>query len=75
MYIVGCMGTRSLRLMGAHEIRMRLGGVSRQRVYQITSRPDFPEPAADLVQGKVWWSEDVEAWIAAKRPQTTDPDK
>ncbi|MDT5034555.1 MAG: hypothetical protein QOC94_4726, partial [Actinoplanes sp.] len=24
--------------MGAHEIRVRLGGVSRQRAYQITSR-------------------------------------
>jgi prophage regulatory protein len=30
-----------IRLVGAHEIRMRLGGVSRQRVYQITG-PDFP---------------------------------
>jgi hypothetical protein len=29
--------TRSVRLMSAHEIRVRLGGVSRQRVYQITS--------------------------------------
>jgi hypothetical protein len=27
--------------MGAHEIRIRLGGVSRQRAYQITSRADF----------------------------------
>ncbi|WP_203790399.1 helix-turn-helix transcriptional regulator [Paractinoplanes rishiriensis] len=66
------MSTRSLRLMGAHEIRVRLGGISRQRVYQITSRADFPAPAADLVQGKVWLAGDVEAWITAKRPQLTD---
>lgn len=59
--------------MGAHEIRVRLGGISRQRVYQITSRPDFPPPAADLMQGKVWLVEDVDSWIAAKRPQLADP--
>jgi predicted DNA-binding transcriptional regulator AlpA len=53
-------------MMGAHEIRIRLG-VSRQRVYQLTSRKDFPEPAADLAQGKIWHAEDVEAWIASHR--------
>ncbi|MFI7543821.1 helix-turn-helix transcriptional regulator [Actinoplanes sp. NPDC049599] len=66
------MAERSLRLMGAHEIRVRLGGVSRQRVYQITSRADFPKPVADLVQGQVWRAEDVEGWITAKRPQASD---
>ncbi|WP_407653457.1 hypothetical protein [Actinoplanes oblitus] len=35
---------------GAHETRGRLGGVSRQRVYQNTSRGDFPKPVADLEQ-------------------------
>ncbi|MEV4705502.1 hypothetical protein [Actinoplanes sp. NPDC049316] len=58
-----------LRLMGAHEIRVRLGFLSRQRVYQITSRKDFPRPAAELDQGKVWRGEEVEAWIAVHRPQ------
>jgi predicted DNA-binding transcriptional regulator AlpA len=53
--------------MGAHEIRVLLGGVSRQRVYQITSRSDFPEPVADLAQGKIWRVEDVEAWVEAYR--------
>jgi hypothetical protein len=38
------MTTTPIRLIGAHEIRIRLGGVSRQRVYQITSRADFPDP-------------------------------
>ncbi|GIE84134.1 hypothetical protein Are01nite_06140 [Actinoplanes regularis] len=41
------MGVKPIRLMGAHEIRIRLGGVSRQRAYQITSRADFPKPVAD----------------------------
>ena len=50
----------------------RLGGISRQRVYQITSRADFPIPAADLVQGKLWHVGDVEAWITAKGPQLSD---
>jgi predicted DNA-binding transcriptional regulator AlpA len=53
--------------MGAHEIRMRLGEVSRQRTYQITCRQDFPSPVADLAQGKVWSQEDVEDWLKAHR--------
>ena len=53
--------------MGAHEIRVRLGGISRQRVYQITGRTDFPTPIEHLAQGKVWLLKDVEAWIAEHR--------
>ncbi|WP_433793927.1 helix-turn-helix transcriptional regulator [Actinoplanes sp. CA-252034] len=58
--------------MGAHEIRIRLGGVSRQRSYQITSRADFPKPVADLGQGKVWLVDDVEAWMKVHRPHQVD---
>ncbi|MEV4343519.1 DNA-binding protein [Actinoplanes sp. NPDC049596] len=65
---------KSIRLMGAHEIRVRLGGVSRQRAYQITSRQDFPQPAADLAQGKVWLTGDVEVWMEAHRDEPLDPD-
>ncbi|PWK48394.1 hypothetical protein BC793_106424 [Actinoplanes xinjiangensis] len=54
-------------LMGAHEIRMLLGGITRQRVYQLTCRPDFPAPVADLSQGKVWRAADVEKWVANRR--------
>jgi prophage regulatory protein len=58
-------------LVGAHEIRASLGNVSRQRTYQITSRADFPEPVADLAQGKVWLARDVDAWIVThRRPRT-----
>ncbi|MGZ6838725.1 MAG: helix-turn-helix transcriptional regulator [Blastococcus sp.] len=49
-------------LVGAHEIGVLLGGLSRQRVYQLTSRNDFPAPAVVLKGGSVWHREDVEAW-------------
>ena len=60
------MDDGSLRLVGAHEIRDLLG-VSRQRVYQLAGRPDFPKPVAKLAQGKIWALGDIEAWIAAHR--------
>lgn len=69
------MPAKPISLMGAHEIRIRLGGVSRQRAYQITSRADFPKPAADLVQGKVWLTEDVETWMKAHRRDEADGDE
>ena len=52
------------RLMGPQEV-MALLGVSRQRVYQLTQQPGFPEPAAILAVGRVWNTDDVLAW--AKR--------
>lgn len=55
-------------LVGPHEIRMRLGGISRQRVYEITHYSHFPAPIADLVFGKIWLADDVEAWIRKHRP-------
>jgi prophage regulatory protein len=54
-------------LVGAAEIG-KLLGVSRQRVQQIVSRPDFPKPEVDLAMGKVWKTEDVERWIQENRP-------
>jgi prophage regulatory protein len=56
------------RLVGAHEIRVRLGGISRQRVYQITDKASFPAPLAELESGRVWAAADVEAWITENRP-------
>jgi len=54
-------------LVGAQEIGVMFG-VSRQRVYQITRRPGFPEPVAVLGLGSVWHTEDVERWAAEHRP-------
>lgn len=59
-------------LLGAHEIRLLLGEISRQRVYQITAKPSFPEPIEELVAGKVWDGAAVRAWIAEHRPALTD---
>ena len=56
-----------LYLVGNYEIGILLGNLSRQRTYQITLRAGFPEPVADLAQGKVWLGDQVETWIAANR--------
>lgn len=69
------MSSRRIPLIGAHEIRIRLGGVSRQRTYQITCRQDFPSPVADLAQGKVWSQEDVEAWLKEHRRGQVDSEE
>jgi prophage regulatory protein len=61
------MTPKLIRLVGAHEIRLMLGDISRQRTYQITSKAGFPKPLADLEQGKVWLAEEVEVWITANR--------
>lgn len=49
------------QLVGAAEVAEILG-VSRQRVTQLTARPDFPAPVAVLAMGKVWARDDVERW-------------
>lgn len=58
-------------LMGAKEIGDMLG-VSRQRVQQLISRPDFPKPYDSLSMGKVWLREDVERWAEARRMRLGD---
>lgn len=65
------MDGKPLRIVGAQEIRDRLG-VTRQRVYQLAARSDFPRPVAVLAQGKLWLAEEVEEWISTHRkpPQT-----
>ena len=63
---------RRMDLVGAAEIRVMLGGISKQRVYVITSHRNFPEPVADLVQGKVWRRSDVVAWIRQHRPELAE---
>ena len=40
----------------------RLLGVSRQRVYKLIERDDFPAPAAVLTAGRIWKREAVEQW-------------
>ena len=67
------MSRQRIRLVGAAELRGLFGGVSRQRAYQISSKPDFPEPLACLTQGKVWDAAEVERWIKTERNAKTKP--
>jgi prophage regulatory protein len=60
------------KLYGAQELRERLG-VSRTRVLQLISRPDFPAPYERLAGGAVWLAADVEAWIAEHQPWKINP--
>jgi predicted DNA-binding transcriptional regulator AlpA len=57
-----------LSLMGVFELRKRLGGISRQRVDQVTRQPGFPPPCATLGHGRLWLTEDIEDWIRTNRP-------
>lgn len=51
-------------LLGIHEIGKRLG-VTTARAFQIAKAyDDFPRPMAELAAGRVWATEDVDAWIA-----------
>lgn len=61
--------------MGPYEIATRLG-VSRQRFQQLVRNPNFPAPYVVLRGGKVWRTEDVEAWIRKYRqPRPDDGDE
>ncbi len=51
-------------LVGSAEIG-RMLGVSRQRVQQLVSRDDFPQPEVILDMGKVWKRDEVLAWAKA----------
>lgn len=51
-------------LVGTAEISDMLG-VSRQRVAQLASVPDFPQPTAELTAGRVWLRSAVLQWIGA----------
>lgn len=60
-------------LMGIAEIAA-LVGRTRQRAWQITTTPGFPEPVQTLNMGKVWRADDVRDWVAAnpRRPLGRD---
>jgi predicted DNA-binding transcriptional regulator AlpA len=58
-------------LVGTAEIADMLG-VSRQRVHQLTSREDFPEPIAVLASATIWEREAVEEWARRTGRQRAD---
>ena len=60
------------RLVGAAEIGEALGGLSRQRVNQLSTKADFPAPIVELRMGKVWDLADIARW-AKERGRTMLP--
>lgn len=52
-------------LVGIAEIA-ELMGVTRQYVWQLSKRKDFPEPAYVLTAGHFWWLDDIQAWADRK---------
>jgi len=47
---------------------MRRLKVGRTRAYQLTRRPSFPAPAGTADHMRIWIKADVDAWLAAHRP-------
>lgn len=60
-----------VKLMGVWEIAQRLG-VGRQRAGILAKQKGFPDPVAVLRMGQVWDGDQVEAWIAANRPELAE---
>lgn len=56
--------------MGTGEIA-KLFQVSRQRVYQLSRLPDWPEPVARLAMGPVWRTEDIRTWAKLRGRDTS----
>jgi prophage regulatory protein len=51
-------------LVGLTEIAEMLG-ISRQRADQLVRQAGFPAPDAVITAGRIWRTEDVEAWARA----------
>ena len=59
-----------MNLVGLTEIA-RMLGVSRQRAHQLAQTDDFPRPAAELANGRVWEIDDVDAWMREREQRGT----
>lgn len=68
--------TDDLDIVGVAEIAAMLG-VTRQRVFQLSLRPDFPEPWRKMSAATFWRTSDVQAWAEATgrewRPRAPKP--
>lgn len=53
-------GLRFPEVAGVAEVQQILDVGSRQQVHQLAQRPDFPEPVARLVSGRIWLRRDIE---------------
>jgi len=87
----GCCGQTAFVVIGANKIHRyadhaavplaglaevaSLAGVTRQRAWQHTQHPDFPQPVDRLAMGPVWRESDVQAFLdtprkAGRRPKS-----
>lgn len=65
----------TVELVGPAEL-LHVLGVGRTRLAQLTARPDFPAPLAELTMGKVWDLEQVRTWATQTgRTLNAIPDK
>jgi len=58
-------------LVGSKEIQ-ELFAVNRQRVWQLSNRPDFPPPLAVLALGAVWRERDIRKWANERGREVYD---
>lgn len=49
--------------------------VSRQRATILTSRHDFPAPAAELASGRIWIADEVREWQRRRRARYPGPEE
>jgi len=60
------MATRSRpRPVGIHEIA-EMAGIRKDRAWQLTRIKAFPAPATELASGRVWWEDQVRAFLAER---------
>jgi prophage regulatory protein len=52
-------------IVGTAELEVLLN-VSPARVFQLVVRPDFPDPWARVRAGRMWRTEDIQAWAKAE---------
>jgi prophage regulatory protein len=53
-------------LVGPTEIAEMLG-VTRGRVHQLASAPDFPKPLGETKAGRIWKRQTIERWAKVHR--------
>jgi hypothetical protein len=64
--------TAAAELVGIVEIREFFVRPLSDNIEAITFRDDFPEPAASLIQGQVWFQNEVETWFTTHRDVLAD---
>jgi hypothetical protein len=60
------------KLVGRGEL-IKLFGVSKTRIVQLSESDGFPEPVDVLMAGKIWALADIEAWPSEPAATSTTP--